>query len=224
MLHIIQFGKLAPIVRRHVLLELIERLPCQIRAIHQEEHPFRSPELDQTIDTAHRRIGLAAARRHLNQGPWPVLSQRTFQVGNRLYLTIAQSRRWQGRHMAQASPQCIILLIGHLFRGLIQPRRQRFRSMEGKGRAAARHRVKVAGETRLDTCGFIGERERETCSRQTTRQACTVFLALLLDACQRLPNFLGFNSPYRFTIDKKEVVCRTGGERKFTNGYASLRP
>src|SRR2546422_5146355 len=90
MLHIVQFGKLASIIWRHILLELIERLPCQVGAVYQEEYTPCPTKLNQAIDTAHRCVRLAAPRRHLDQCPWSILSKRTFKLANSFYLAVTQ--------------------------------------------------------------------------------------------------------------------------------------
>jgi len=42
--------ELAPIVGREILIELLERLPTEIIAIHQKQHALRLCMLDQPID------------------------------------------------------------------------------------------------------------------------------------------------------------------------------
>ena len=77
-------------IGRLVLLELVERLARQVRAIYQEKHALRTRELDQAVNAANRCIGFAAAHRHLDEGAWFVQSKRLLQFGNGLELTITQ--------------------------------------------------------------------------------------------------------------------------------------
>ena len=67
-LHVVQLGELAPIVRGDELVELLEGLPAQVVAVHQEEHAPRFGVLDQPVDKVDRGEGLAAAGGHLDQG------------------------------------------------------------------------------------------------------------------------------------------------------------
>src|SRR2546425_432515 len=159
MLHIVQFGKLASIIWRHILLELIERLPCQVGAVYQEEYTPCPTKLNQAIDAANRRIRLAAPRRHLDQCSRSILSKRAFKLGNSFYLAVTQSRVRQRRQTAQPGAQRIILLVGNILRSLSQPFCQRLRPVEGKDRTTARLRLEVTGKTRLDPRSFITERQ-----------------------------------------------------------------
>src|SRR5207247_10751433 len=122
-LHIVQFGKLAAIVGRHVLLKLIERLSGKIGAVDQEEYALRAAELNQTIDAAHRGIGLAAARCHLDQGAWPVLRKGVFQVSDCFDLAVTQPCMRQWWEATQSSAQRGVQFTGHILGSLLKPRR-----------------------------------------------------------------------------------------------------
>ena len=76
LLDVVQLGELAAVVGGDVLLELLEGLPAQVVAVHQEEHPLRPAELDQPVDDADRHEGLAAAGGHLDQRTGPIRGQR----------------------------------------------------------------------------------------------------------------------------------------------------
>ena len=74
------FGELEVVVRRDVLLELLERLVAEVAAVDQEEHAARACELDEAVDEVDGGEGLAAAGGHLDQGAGTVLSQRLFEI------------------------------------------------------------------------------------------------------------------------------------------------
>ena len=111
-LHVVQLAELAPVIRGDELVELFESLPSQVIAVHQEQHPPGFGEFDQPVDEIDRREGLAAAGRHLDQGPRPVLGEGALQILDGLHLGGPQVVGDQGmrfRHRAQACPQGIRL-------------------------------------------------------------------------------------------------------------------
>ncbi len=103
-LDVVQLGELAPVIGGAVLVELLERLPAQVVAVHQEQHPFGFGEFDQPVDETDRGVGLARAGRHLDQGARFVLGERMLQVGDGLDLRLPQPggvERVGGRHCPQ---------------------------------------------------------------------------------------------------------------------------
>ncbi len=66
-------AELEVVLRRDVLLELLEGLAPQISPVDQEQHPPGTGELDQAVDEVDRGKGLAATGRHLDQSAWTVL-------------------------------------------------------------------------------------------------------------------------------------------------------
>ncbi len=74
-LHVVQLAELAPVVGSYKLVELLESLPAQVVAVHQEQHPPCPGMFDQPVGEVDRREGLPAPRRHLDQGARMVLSE-----------------------------------------------------------------------------------------------------------------------------------------------------
>src|SRR5207247_5563849 len=85
-LHVVQLGELPPVVRRAVRLELLERLTSQVRPVHEEQDAIRVRVTEQAIGGGNRDMSLPAARRHLDQGPRPVVRQGLLEVVDCPYL------------------------------------------------------------------------------------------------------------------------------------------
>lgn len=83
--------------------------------------------------------------------------------------------------------------------------------MKGEYLPAARLGVEMVGETGLDARGFIAEGQRRAGGGKDIRQVRKVLGALLLDADERLPGFLGLDDTHGFIIDEEEVVSSAGG-------------
>lgn len=93
-----------------ILIELLLGLAAQVAPVHQEQHPPRPTKLDQPVDEADRREGLARTRGHLDQGARLVGGQRRFQVAD------GDDLRWpelevgslgdQLRHLPDAGQEC----------------------------------------------------------------------------------------------------------------------
>jgi hypothetical protein len=98
----VQLGELAPVTRHDVLLELAQRLPPEVGAIHEEEHTPRAAVLDEARDAADGGVGLAAAGRHLDERAWPIPRQRLLKAGDSLHLALAQPLRQQRGQAAQS--------------------------------------------------------------------------------------------------------------------------
>ena len=192
-LDVVQLGKLAPVVRRDVLLELVERLPAQVRAIHQKQHALRAPEFDQPVDGRDRRERLAAAGRHLDERAWAILRERPFKIGHGLDLRAPQPGCDQRRHVLQASAQ------RHRLRG---PLGQRLWPVKRKHAAAARVRVEHVRKKGLDAGAFVEERQRRMPRSGNGRQAHAVLVCLRLDAGERHAFRLGLDRANDAAIHK----------------------
>jgi hypothetical protein len=90
-LHVVELGELAVRVRGGERLELLQRLPAEVRAIDEEEHAPGARELDQPVGDVRRGERLTGAGRHLDQRPRPVLRQRALEVSDRRRLRRSQS-------------------------------------------------------------------------------------------------------------------------------------
>jgi hypothetical protein len=55
MLHVVQLRELAAVGGSCEALELLQRLPAEVRPVHQEQHPAGAGELDQPIGDVRRR-------------------------------------------------------------------------------------------------------------------------------------------------------------------------
>ena len=75
---IVEFGEFTAVVGRLEVDEFIVGLFAQVVAIDQEEHTPRAGMFDQAVDEVNGRVGLAAARSHLDQGTRFVLGQGGF--------------------------------------------------------------------------------------------------------------------------------------------------
>lgn len=94
-------------------------------------------------------------------------------------------------------------------------------TMKGEDRAAARLRVEIAGEARLDAGGFIAERERVTRVGKVFRQTETVLHALFFHPDQRLALFFGLNRADRHFIHEERIICRARFHGEFANSHAA---
>ncbi len=79
-LDVVQLGERTVLLGRDERLELLERLPAEIAAIHQEQHPLGAGVLDEPVDEIAGGVGLAAAAGHLDERPRALLGERYFQV------------------------------------------------------------------------------------------------------------------------------------------------
>ena len=163
---------------RDVLLELLQGLPAEVAAVHQEQHAPRAGELDQPVDEADGGEGLAASR-------WPSGSARAGCSAARRLLQVADGGDLRGpelvvapvgderRHRADAGEEGGRGELGLVrrrgarpvvehrgLRQVVQPLGQRLGPVEGEDVAGARLRVEAVGEVRLDAGGLVDERQR----------------------------------------------------------------
>ena len=78
--------------------------------------------------------------------------------------------------------------------------------MEGENVAAARVRVQQVGEARLQSGGFVEERQRSAVGGQNIRQPVAVPARLGLDAGERVAGRLGLDDAGRLPIDVQQVI------------------
>jgi hypothetical protein len=84
-------------VGRFELLELLQRLPAEVGAVDQKEHPPGAAELDESVDGVDSGEGLPRTGRHLNQSARPIRGQRLLQVGDCFDLRRPEPVSFQGR-------------------------------------------------------------------------------------------------------------------------------
>ena len=147
-LHVVEFGELAPVVRRRVLLKLFFGLLAQVGPVYQKQHPPGVGELDKPVAGRNGGIGLAATRCHLDQRPGAVFPERCLESLNRLDLTIPQSLLDQRRHRPETRPERLRLLA---------PRFQGLGPVEGKHTAGAGVRVALVPEVGFNARAFISK-------------------------------------------------------------------
>ncbi len=204
MLDVVELGELAVRIRDGERLELLQRLPAEVRTIDEEEHAPGARELDQPVGDVRRGERLARAGRHLDQRPRPVLRQRALEVSDRGRLRRTQPLSAERRQLGQAVTE---RRRSRVLVHLADPGGERLRAVEPEHLSAARLRVERIREPRLDTSRLVGERQR-TLQRalHPVGQAVEVLRRLPLDARQCRAGRLRLDHADRFTIDEQEVV------------------
>ena len=213
-LDVVQLAELASIVGGDVLAELVVRLPAQIGAIHQEEHPLGPGVLDQAIGEGDGSEGLAAAGGHLDQRPRAVLGKGLLQLGDGLDLSSPQAVGDQGRKLLQASAQ--------LLRALY-PGAQRLWLVEGEQAAAAGIGIETVGEEGLHAGAFVEEGEGRVVVQGELAQAEAVPGRLRLDAAESGALRLGLDGADGLAIHEQQVVGEAGLQGKLAHGNAGGR-
>ncbi len=235
MLHDVFLAELVVVVGRSVLVELLLRLPAEVAAVHQEQHPPRAGELDQAVDKGNRRVGLAAAGGHLNEGARLVGGERGFEIADRAHLRRPQAGFDERREVAHASQESrwgefrdgrgcgAARRQRGCRRNQVQPVAQRIGPMKRKGRACARLGVETVGEMGFDAGGLVGERQRTIPGGQFVGQTLGVARRLGLDARERDAFFLRFDHAGRSSVDVEQIVGKAvaGLQRKFADRHAA---
>ncbi len=204
MLDVVELGELAVRVRDGERLELLQRLPAEVRAIDEEEHAPGARELDQPVGDVRSGERLAGAGRHLDQRPRPVLGQRTLEIADRGRLRRSQPLLTQRRELRQAVAE---RRRSRVLVHVADPGGEHLRSVKPEHLPAARLRVERVREARLDTGRLVGERQRPfQRALHPVGQAVEVLRRLPLDAGQRRPCGLRLDHADRLAIDEQEVV------------------
>jgi len=163
--------ELVVVVRRFVLVEFLPGLAAEVAAIDEEQHAPGAGELDQAVDEADGREGLAAARGHLDQRTRLVGGERFFQVADRLDLGGPQPGLDQSGHGFEAGEESrrwrgSMILPRRRTAAIAQPVGQQIGRMKSEDRPGARFGVEAVGEVGLDAGGFVQERQRSAPGRQ----------------------------------------------------------
>ena len=214
-------GELEVVVRRGVLLELLERLVAEVAAVHQEQHAPRAGELDEPVYKGDGREGLAGARGHLDQRAGSVFGQGLFEIPDGGALRRPEACLDERRHVLHAAQEggaaghVLGRGLGHLgcFRGNIcgaagvgEPVGQCFGLVEGEDRAGAGRLVETVRKAGFHAGGLVGERERAAPGGQGVWQAGGVFAGLRLHADERGAGLLGFDDAGGFAVHVEHVV------------------
>ncbi len=104
-LDIIQLGELAVVVIRQVRHEPLLGLFTEVPGIDQEQDTFGVGMFKQAIDRGNRRVGLAGAGGHLDQGAGAVIFERGFQLFDGRDLADSKAGRIQHRQILQTCTQ-----------------------------------------------------------------------------------------------------------------------
>ena len=204
MLDVVQLRELAAVVRRREALELLERLPAEVRAVDEEEDAARVGVLDEAVGDVGGRERLARSRRHLDQRPWAVVGEGALEVANRGDLGRPESLLPERRHCAQAVSE---RGRARVLRDVREPARERLRPVEGEHLAARRIGVERIGEPRLRSGRLVGERERALdCGRDLVGKAVDVLRTLPLDPGERLALLLRFDDRGCGSVHEEQVV------------------
>ena len=206
MLDVVQLGELAAVVGRDVLLELLEGLPAEVAAVHQEQDAAGVGELDQAVDRRDGRERLAAAGGHLDQGAGAVVGERVLQVADRPRSWAGQRplRRQIGRHRSRRRACGAGGLSGN---SAAQPGGQRLGPVEVEDAAAARLGVEPVGEAGLHAGALVQERQRAAVGREGVREArrCT-WRPAISTPVRVVPAFFASIDPGGLAVDVEQVV------------------
>ena len=203
-LDVVELRELAVDVRDGEALELLQRLPAEVRAVDEEEDATRSAVLDQPVGEARGHVGLPGSGRHLHERPRVVLGQRTLEVLDRALLRGPEvgvvERRKPGEAVAERRR---FRRARHFF----DPGGERLRLVKGEDVPARRLGIERVREPRLGACGLVGERKRTLeRGRDPVRDPVDVLRGLPGDARERLALLLRLEHTDGLPVDEEEVV------------------
>ena len=227
-LDVVEVGEFPAVIRRGVLLELVEGLPAEVSAVDEEQHAPGVGVADHAVDGGDRGECLAGAGRHLDQGAWPVLPERAFEILDRGPLSGPEMRIVDGGwQQLETTRQCRIAdvvrrsILGDSVTLVgvgpvstrftpppcnIYPFDQRLGSMEAKDRAASWLRIEVIREPCLDAGALVEHRQWQRPVRNVVGQSLGVDAGLEFDAGQRGSTRFGFDDPDRLLAGDQQVV------------------
>ncbi len=196
------------------MLELLQRLVAQVRAIDEEQHAARAAELDQAVDATDRCVRLPTTGGHLDEGARAVVRQRLLQVANRGCLGLPKTCLVDGRQVLQASAQNFAKRVWRFCRRCAvragsEPVREGFWAMEGEDLSAAGLRVEQAGEARFSAGALVQKRQWLLRGRYVIGQPTRVLFGLHLDAGEGFALLLRFDHAHGVAVDLQQVVGRT---------------
>ena len=204
MLDVVELGELAAVVRRREVLELLQRLAAEVRAIDEEEDAARIGVLDQAVGDVRGGERLAGAGRHLDEGARAARGEGLLEVRDRAELGGPEAfvgERWE-RAEAVTERRC-----GRVAADLVEPRRERLGPVEREHRTAGRVRVERVREAGLGAGRLVRERERAFDGRRNViRRALDVFCRLPGNAAEGLALLLRLDDSRRGAVHEQEVV------------------
>ena len=95
-LHVVEFGEFPSVIRRRVLLEFLQRLFPKIAPIYQKQHAMGFGVFDEAVNGGDGGKRLAAARGHLDERPWTVVSKRGLQIQTAVRCAGHSPALWSG--------------------------------------------------------------------------------------------------------------------------------
>ncbi len=209
-LDVVELGEFPAVVRRRVLLELLERLPAQVGAVHEEEHPPGAAVLDQAIGRGDGGKRLAAPGGHLDEGAGAVLLERALEALDRPALDVPEARRQQLRQVlkpgAEGRGAAVQGMPGRELGRGPEPLGQRLGPVEVEDRPAAGLGIEAVGEAGLDARALIEEGKRVPGAGEMVGHALRVLPRLDLDPRQGGAHLLGLDDARRLAVDVEEVV------------------
>src|SRR6266508_902419 len=221
MLDVVELGALAPVVGGRERLELLQRLTAEVRAVDEEEDAAGACVLDRAIGDARRRIRLASAGRHLDQGAGPVLRERALEVADRGRLGRPEPLRVELGEVRESVPQ---RRRERVLLHMADPGGKRFRPVEPEDLPTPRLEIERVGEAGLDAGRLVGERQRSfERAHDPVGQAVEVLRRLPLDASECGALGLRLDHADRLAVDEEEIVRATvwGLEDELADGDAA---
>ncbi len=230
-LHVVELREQPPVVGCAVALELLERLPPEVRAVDEEEHAVGVGELDQTVDARDRRVRLARARGHLHERARTVSGERRLELSHGRELRGPERARVDAGHgrqpraergRAQRERVRLPVDLRKPERIFGQPLGDRLRAVKREHVPRLGGRVEAIREPRLDAGRLVQERQRPHWSRDVCGEPGSVLLGLQLYAGERGPRSLRLDHADGLPVDVEQVVGEpVRAERELADGDAA---